>query len=434
MVETNGAFIADIEAREKAASGPNWLRAMRRAGRTRFEELGLPTPRQEEWRNTNVAPIVSMQFARPTATQPDLSALPAVARLELGGPRLIFAAGRFVAEASEIGDLPRGAWIGNLARAIEEIPDRLRPALERQDSGASAAFHALNAALFDDGAVIVIPEGLTLGAPIQIVYATGASEATASHPRTLIIAGKNSRFTVVESYVGTKGESYFTNAVSEAIIGENAAVEHLRIQQEGRQAYHISSGWSRQLRNSRYTTFNIDLGGKLARHDTRAVLDGEGGEANLYGLYVTRDEQHVDNHTTLDHAKPHCDSRELYKGILGGRSRSIFTGRIIVREDAQKTDAKQSNPNLLLSNEALAHTRPQLEIYANDVKCTHGATIGRMSEDSIFYLRSRGISESEARQMLVSAFAGEVLDHLPEGPLRATLQDEIDTRLEGAGH
>jgi len=247
----------------------------------------------------------------------------------------------------------------------------------------------------------------------------------------LIVAGKNSRFTVVESYVGADGGQYLTNAVSEALIGENAIVDHLRIQQEGDQAYHLSAAWSRQQRNSRYTNFTIDLGGKLVRHDTRSVLDGEGGEANLFGLCVTRGEQHVDNHTSLDHAKPHCNSRELYKGILRDRSRSVFTGRIVVREGAQKTDAKQSNANLLLSEEALAHTRPQLEIYADDVKCTHGATIGRMSDEAIFYFRSRGISEADARHLLVSAFAGEVLDHLPDGLLRETLQNEIAARLPG---
>lgn len=424
-------LLAHLDA-ARVETGPDWLRAIRKDGKARFENLGLPGPKEEAWRNTNLSAIVGTSFhgvdTAPVTIDPDT--LPAVARLALGGPRLVFGGCRFDEKLSSVEGLAKRIWIGSLSRAMQEIPDRLQEHLARIDEGASAAFHALNGALLDDGAVVIVPDDLTVEAPIEIVYASGASEPTATHPRTLIVVGRNSRCTVVETYVGTGGESYFTNAVSEVLVGDNAHVDHLRIQHEDESAYHIGTAWSRQGRDSRYTAFNIDLGAKLARHDTRAVLNGDGGNINLYGLYLTSGEQHVDNHTILDHARPHCDSRELYKGILAGRSRTIFSGRIIVRQEAQKTDAKQSNPNLLLSNEALAHTRPQLEIYADDVKCTHGATIGRMSDDAIFYLRSRGIGKAEAKQLLIRAYAGEVLEQVPVVPVREVLEAEINGRLQ----
>jgi Fe-S cluster assembly protein SufD len=252
---------------------------------------------------------------------------------------------------------------------------------------------------------------------------------TAAHPRSVIAAARGSRLQIVESHVALNGGVYLTNAVTDLFVADGASVDHCRIQLDSPRAFHVSGVHSRQTRDSRCTLHNLDIGGRLVRHDVVSILDGAGADCRLNGLFLTGEKQHVDNHTVLDHARPHGSSRELYKGILGGRSRAVFNGRIVVRPDAQKTDAKQSNPNLLLSAEALAHTRPQLEIYADDVKCTHGATIGRLDEEALFYLRSRGIAEADARHLMIASFAGEVLDGISIEPAREELERIVAARL-----
>lgn len=433
MTESTGFLdrFAELE-RRLAAEGPDWLRAIRARGTERFREVGLPTPGQEEWRDTRLGPLTSTTFspAETPATPSGSAELPAVGRLAHAGPRLVFVDGRFDAAASSAaGDVP-GLWVGTLQRALDEIPDRVRPLLEERTETAGVAFESLNDALFREGALVLAEDGATAEAPVRIDWLSGhAAEPTATHPRTLIAAGRGARLRVVETYLGVAPAVYFTNAVTTAVGGDDAEIDHIRIQQESEEAYHISTLRSSLARDGRYRLHAIDLGGKLVRNHLTARMGGAGAHCLLKGLYLTRHRQHLDNHTVLDHAEPHCDSRELFKGILDGKSRTVFSGRIVVRQDAQKTDAKQSNPNLLLSPDALAQTRPQLEIYADDVKCTHGATVGQMDEDAIFYLRSRGIDRTAARHLLIRAFAGEILETIESEPLRETLEREVAARL-----
>ena len=253
-----------------------------------------------------------------------------------------------------------------------------------------------------------------------------------SHPRVLIVAGAHSQASIVESYVASGAASYFTNTVTELAVGENAAVHHYKVQRESLESLHVGTLHARAGRDARVVCHSISLGGALARHDTTVVLDGEGGACALYGLYLADGARLVDHHTTIDHAKPHCASREMYKGIIGGHARAVFNGRIVVRPNAQQTDAKQTNKALLLSEDARINTTPQLEIFANDVKCTHGAAVGQMDEEAIFYLRARGLSELQARHLLIRAFAGEVVNQMPLEPLRARIDDEVVRQLPGA--
>ncbi len=423
----------DERRRELAGSGPDWLQQLRREASARFESLGFPTSRHEEWKSTNIAPLIRTPF-QPAASgdNPAESRLPEAARLSLGGPRLVFVDGHHIPELSSATDLPDGVWVGSLSQAVATVPTRVRPYLTRRGSDEGTAFAALNGSLFDDGAFVLIPRNVEMEHPIHLVYvSSGGPSPTASHPRTIIAAETGSRAVVVETYCGIDDGVYLTNALTDTFICDNASVEHYRLQCESPSASHVSTSKSHQTRHSIYVNHNIDLGAALARHDAVAVIDGEGAECRLNGLYMTHSGQHVDNQTVLDHARPHGDSRELYKGILDDKSRAVFNGRIVVREGAQKTDAKQSNPNLLLSEGARAHTRPQLEIYADDVKCTHGATIGRMNDDAIFYLQSRGIPRSEARDLLIEAFAGEVIDLVGVEVLRDFLGRCVSQRLAG---
>ena len=415
-----------------AVAGPDWVRALRESALRRFDTLGLPGPRDEKWRTTSVAPIAETEFApapRPDTTRIE-ERLPAAAKLDLGGPRLVFVDGHPIRELSNHDETPDGVWVGSLAHALETIPERVRPLLTRRDPAGLEAFDALNAALAVDGAVVLADAGADAGPPVQLVYlSTGDRGATASHLRTIVAAERQARLQVVETHAGLNGEVYLTNAVTDVLAGDDARIDHCRIQLEGPAAYHVSNLHSRQGRDSRIDLHNLNLGGRLVRHDVVSVLDGEGANCQLNGLYVTGEQQHVDNHTVLDHARPHGSSRELYKGVLGGRSRAVFNGRIIVRPDAQKTDAKQSNPNLILSTGALAHTRPQLEIYADDVKCTHGATVGRLDDEALFYLRSRGLSGTEARNLMIASFAGEVVERLKLPALRDEVERLLAARL-----
>jgi Fe-S cluster assembly protein SufD len=421
--------------RELGSTGPHWSRALRRSGRQRIEQVGLPTTRDEDWRTTSLKALAATDFV-PAALGPDPRLewkLPAVADLGLGGPRLVFVDGHFAPALSSLGPEVPGLWVGSLGRALDEIPDRVRPYLLRRDPTRAGAFDALNAAFHEDGAVVLAQAGANAAVPVHIVFAaSGGGRTTAIHPWNLIVAGSTVRLQVVETYVGPQDAVYLTNAVTDVVADDGAHVEHHRVQLEGSSAFHVSSVHGRQTRDSRCVLHQFDLGGRLVRHDVDAVLDGEGSDCRLHGLYLTDGEQHVDNHTVLDHARPHCASRELYKGILAGASRAVFCGRIVVRPHAQQTDARQSNRNLLLSAGALAHTRPQLEIYADDVKCTHGATVGRLDEDAVFYLRSRGIAEAEARNLMIAAFAGEVLERVDLDPLREELERAFAARLPRA--
>jgi len=290
---------------------------------------------------------------------------------------------------------------------------------------------ALNTALAADGAYLYIPDGVVFEHPIEVLYvaAGGGADAEIINARTLIVAGAGSQVRIVETYATIREGTYFTNAVTELFAGENAIVDHYKVQQEALGAFHIATMQINAQRSANVSSHSFSLGGRFVRNDVNAVLDGEGAEVTLNGLYLADGERLIDNHTTIDHAKAHCPSHEVYKGILGGRARAVFNGKIIVRQDAQKTDAKQTNRALLLSDNASINTKPQLEIFADDVKCTHGAAIGQLDEDAIFYLRARGLTYFEARDMLIHAFAGQIIDGVKVEALRTALEAELYAQL-----
>jgi Fe-S cluster assembly protein SufD len=352
---------------------------------------------------------------------------------------VVFVNGHYVPALSTLGALPRGARVESLRSSFAARADEMEPYLARVAPFEREAFTALNTAFLADGAYIRIPAHTILQEPIHVLFVSTGSDvapthasparSAMSHPRVLAVIGDESQASIVESYAGPDGACYFSNAVTEIALGEDAVLDHYKIQHESMQGYHVGTMHIRAQRNANFTSHSISVGGSLVRNDVVAVLDGEGVECTLNGLYLANEQRLVDNHTTIDHAKPHCGSREMYKGILADRARGVFNGKIIVRPDAQKTDAKQTNRALLLSEDAQINTKPQLEIFANDVKCTHGAAVGQLDDEAVFYLRSRGLSESEARHLLIHAFAADVVNRMPFEPIRTAIEDVLLRQL-----
>ena len=413
---------------------PAWLHPVRQAALESFSRLGFPTTHHEEWRFTSIAPITRVPFRLAEGDGKPLSD-ETLSRFTFGrweGIQLVFLNGFFAAELSSVTGMPKGMFAGSLAEALEEHADLLEFHLARYADASKETFAALNTAFTADGAFLYVPKGAVLEKPVHVLFvSTAGDQPTVSHPRSLVLAEANSQAQVVESYAGWNSEVYFTNSVTEIVAGENAFIDHYKLQRESLEAFHISTIQVQLDRNANVSTQSISMGGALVRNHVNAVLDGEGGEATLNGFYLVNGKQHVDNHTCIEHAKPRCSSREVYKGILDGRARGVFNGRIIVRPDAQKTDSKQTNKNLILSEEALVNTNPQLEIYADDVKCTHGATIGQLDADALFYLRSRGIDLESARHLLTYAFAGDFVNHIKIEPVRAELEKILFAGLAG---
>ena len=422
VAERQEPFVAAYERLKTSQKvGPAWLRDARAGAMRQFGEHGFPTTRHEDWRFTNISPIVETVFAAsgpaPTPAQIASHLFP-----EANAYVAVVAGGRFAPELSSLTGLPKDVVVGSLADALGSTSDRLQPALARIAVG-DHPFVWLNTGLFEDGVIVRVPAGTVLDRPIQIHIASdAATDPTVSHPRVLISAGENSQFTVIESYGGPEGQCYFTNAVTEVLVAPGAIVRHVKVQRESRKAFHVAGTFARLGRGSVFASHNVSLGGGIVRNDISAVMDGEGGEATLNGLYLADGDRLVDNHTVIDHATAHCPSHELYKGVLGGKARAVFNGKIFVREDAQKTNAKQTNKALLLSDDAQINTKPQLEIFADDVKCTHGAAIGQLDEDALFYLRARGIGRIDARDLLIRAFAGEVLQQVAPDAIRDRLE------------
>ncbi len=421
-----------------APSPSAWLSPLRQAGFASFAGAGFPTLNDEDWRFTSVAALAKLHFQLAGAVAvngAETQALAASVFAALPGPRLVFVNGRFSAPLSRLQPVAGGVRLESLAAALAQDSALLEQHLGQYAHPAGNAFAALNQARFTDGAFIFVPDGVALAEPVQLIYVSSAQVAGETIlPRNLVIAGANSRLTVVESYLSTTRAAYFTNAVTEIVAGANAAVEHVKVQDEAAAAYHMATIAGEFGRASKVRVHSFALGAKLSRNNIRTKLAGEGLECILNGLYLTRDEQLADHHMIVEHAQPHCASHEYFNGILDDKSRGVFHGRILVREIAQKTDAKQTNKNLLLSDDACADTKPQLEIYADDVKCTHGATIGQLNAESIFYLRSRGMSLDTAKQMLIHAFAGEIIERIQCEPARAVIDKLVWDRLEANPH
>lgn len=433
-VETKDIYLQAHADNAKRLAGYQlpWIAQTRERALAQFAEQGFPTTRDEEWRYTNVAPIQRSAF-RPAAK--DLAGLTAdqlqpFIFQDLSCHRLVFVNGHFVPQLSALGKLPGGVVVASLADAIDGGAAFLQRHLAHYAPIDRYGFTALNTAFLADGACIYLPREAMLANPVHLLFVSTASdEPVLAQPRNLVVAETNSRAAFIESYISLNGARYFTNAITELVIGENAAVEHYKLGQESAKAYHIGGVHVRQHANSRFISHNITVDGALVRNDIDVLFEAEGGECVLNGLYVANKRQHIDNHTRLDHAQPRCNSREFYKGVLDGRARAVFNGRIIVRQDAQLTDAQQENKNLLLSRDAEVDTKPQLEIYADNVKCAHGATVGQLDDDALYYLRSRGIDATTARHVLTYAFAKDVLNRMTLEPIRSYVENMLTVRL-----
>jgi len=420
----SGAFAEALEA-VAGLPAPELLQELRLKGRESFSALGLPSRRQEEWRFTGLKGLDERDFDVPSAVAARVDVTPW--RLD-GAHLLVFVDGIFSPDISEIGDLPDAVVVSNLVLGATSGSAAVARHLGSLAPLDKHPFAALNTALIADGAFIHLPAGLELERPIQMIFVSGSGERSIlSAPRILIVAEASSRVTVVEQHV-SEGAS-LSCPVSEIVLGERASLEHVIVQEEALSAHHLAVRQIQVAADGRYSAQAVSLGGALARTDIGVVLEGENAEASLDGLYLGDGGQQADSHLTMRHASPHCTSHQLYKGILGGGAKAVFNGRIIVDQDAQKTDANQSNRNLLLSDDAVVNSNPQLEIFADDVRCTHGSTVGQLDEEAVFYLRSRGIGRDEAIQLLTLAFAGEILDRIPLDELRERLEEVVAERL-----
>jgi len=423
-------YVETFARLEPTLESPPWLRDLRAKGLESFKRRGFPGLREEAWRFTRVKPIADAPLSMVEVYRPngfDAGVLTRETFDDAGCRRITVVDGHYAADLSRVGELPAGVVLTSLAEAVRTMPEAVEARLGALADG-EEPFVALNTAFIRDGAFLYVPDGVALEEPVHVVVAS-TGRYTVSHPRVLVVMGKNSAATVVESYVGT-GTGYFTNAVTEIAGGENSDLTHCKLQREADTAFHVATQQVRLSANGRFSTENISFGGALVRNDVNTVLDGEGIDCRVDGLYMAGERQHVDNHTFIRHAKPHCHSFELYKGILNGRARGVFNGRIYVDPDAQKTDAKQSNNCILLSDTARINTQPQLEIFADDVKCTHGATVGQLDQDAVFYMRTRGIDGAEARHILLYAFAGEVLERIGVDAIRSRLEKDLFDWLE----
>ena len=437
---------------ERLPAVPGWLRNLRQRGLSRFQALGFPTTRNEDWHFTSVAPIAERSFRlasvagradreegsdrressrRKADVVNSIGARAAdVARFGFGETSwhtMVFLNGTFSEDLSSW--LDGSVLVTSLSHAIDAGNPILEKYLGKIASFEQHTFTALNTAFIADGAVIEVPTETVVEQPIHLVFISDGEGV--SHPRNLIVAGSHSRATVIESYVSLRDGSYFTNAVTEIAVGEGAHVDHYKLQRESENAFHVGTVQAREERDGRFHSFSFAVGGSLARTNIYTSLNGDAATCTLNGLYLTDGSQHIDNQTSIEHIAPNCPSHEIYKGVLDGRSHGVFNGKVYVHPEAQKTDGKQSNNNLLLSPTARVDTKPQLEIFADDVKCTHGATVGRLDELAMFYLNSRGIGPDTARTLLTYAFAADVLETIELEPLRKQLEKMVLVRFAG---
>ena len=436
-LEAYGELIADRQERD-----PVWLRQLREDAWQCFHAKGFPTTHDEDWRFTNLATLAKTPFQRAVKGSVTVSAEQIEKfRVPGAGCRLVFVNGHFAPELSEVCDLPDTLEICSLERTIAKAmeggePEGCAPEGIEQHLGRYAhvrrdVFAALNTALWEDGAYLRVHRGAVIERPIHLLYVSaGAGAAIMTHPRTLVVAEPTSHAAVIEDYVSIGDETAFSNAVTELVAGQDAVVSHFLVERENLAAFNVSTLRLELARGTNVSSHSILLGGGLVRNNVHPVLAGEGAECLINGLFVGAGRQHLDNYMLVEHAQPQCSSRQFYNGILDDRARGVFHGRIVVHKDAQKTDAKQTNRNLLLSDDARIDTKPQLEIYADDVKCTHGATIGQIDEAQLFYLRARGIAEADARNLLLYAFAAECLDRMRDSAAREFAEKLIRERLQ----
>ncbi|MCH8108794.1 MAG: Fe-S cluster assembly protein SufD [Chloroflexi bacterium] len=424
-------YTSDYDSLQKRQEnkGPAWLHDIRERGMNSFSELGLPTARRgnEKWKYTNVGPIASATFSYPADASVDeatLAEIRRIAPLFAGSTSIVFVNGQLSESLSTLPNGANGIRAMSLAEAILSGDEVVERHLAKQASVEDDGFIALNTAFLHDGVFVHIPEGKSLESPLHLVFvSTEQEESTVSHPRVLIVAGPNSKATIIESYVGISQNRYFTNAVTEIVLEEGAEIDHHRLLMESEESYHVGVARVYQSDNSKFSSKAFEKGPAIGRYDLSVLLDGPGSYCDLYGLYMTSGRQHMDNYINIDHAKPYGTSRLYYKGILDGRSKAVFGGTVWVREGAIKTDSMQTDKNLVLSPNAEVDSKPALFIYADDVKCGHGATAGNISEDTVFYMRSRGIDLEAASRLLIYGFASEIIDTVRVDEFREYLEN-----------
>jgi Fe-S cluster assembly protein SufD len=429
-------YLAEFERFDQAGAGgqPSWVHPIRKAGMARFAELGFPTLHDEDWRFTNVAPIAQMPFLPQLDPQEHRLQIKDLAKfnfMNIKASRLVFVDGHFAGDLSNVLPQKNGAHIGSLASALAAHHPIIEKHLAQYARTEKNAFTALNTAFFTDGAFIHLPEKTASEFPVHLLFISSGREVDPTFfPRNLIVAEKGSELTLLESYVSLADKASITNAVTEFVAGEHSVIEHCKLQDESLSAFHMAALQVTLGRSANFISHSIAIGARLSRNNIHTALEGQGVECILNGLYLTKDQQLADHWMFVEHARPNCNSHEYFNGILDGHSKGVFHGRIYVHQAAQKTDAKQTNKNLLLSDDATVDTKPQLEIYADDVKCTHGATVGQLNEDAIFYLRARGLDLDTAKRMLIHSFAGEITERVRLRSAREELDQMVWDRLE----
>ena len=409
-------------------AAPAWVKERRETAAKHFAAVGFPTTRLEDWRFTNVSPIAEANWPLAQGGFAQAEALVSSVNVP-GAVRLAIVNGQFAASLSDLSALPKGLRIASLRDGARDATDGIETHLGQVFSLATHPFAALNTSLLDDGVAIMVTAGAVVETPIHIVIVTGGETPVAAHPRVLIVAGENSQVRVAQTFIGVPGSAYFNNAVAEVVVGPGALVQLYTDQRESDAAFHVANIQAHVGTKGVFESHAFATGARIMRHDIGIGLKGEGADCTMNGVYLADGERLMDTHTSLDHAMPHCTSHEIYKGILSGKSKAVFNGRIIVQLDAQKTDAKQTNRALLLSDEATINSNPQLEIFADDVKCTHGAAVGQLDEEALFYLQARGLTRADARDMLLHAFAGEVIEGLKIPALREQIETNFFARL-----
>jgi Fe-S cluster assembly protein SufD len=425
VVSSGAARYAEAFAAVEGLPAQTWLTELRHAAFAEFTAVGFPTTRNEDWHFTSVTPIAERTFKTAKAPATDLSVtdLAELATGDPSWPRAVFVNGRFDSSLSSIAGLGDGVKVMTLAAALKDNVDFVQVHLGRLAGWSAQAFTAFNTAFAQDGLAVHVPRGVKVALPLHLIHVTDANAAGAMiHPRLVVVAEPLSEFAIVESFVSHKGTEYFTNSVGEIAVGNGARVHHYKVQREARDAFHVGTLQVTQGRDSAFHSFSYASGAALSRTNIYTKLAGEAAETRLNGLYLIDGSQHADHQTFVEHIAPHCASRELYKGVLDGDAHGVFNGKVYVDPEAQKTDGKQTNHALLLSNTARVDTKPQLEIFADDVKCTHGATVGRLDDSALFYMKSRGIGAENSRALLTYAFAAEVLETIELDALREGLE------------
>ncbi len=424
--ETNyGAAFRESLVREEN----EWLKRMRENAFEIFTEVNFPKVQNEEWKYTNVAPIARENFEIAPPEKADLTKISELFSKTESENRVVFVNGKFNRELTNILDLPDGAKILNLTEAIadENFGLIVRKNFGKSVDAETNGFTALNTAFAGEGVFVFVPQNTKIELPIHLIFIT--DENTASFPRVLFVGERACEATLIESYLRTDETKYFTDSVVEISLADDAKLKHLRVQRESHNAFHVGTTAVNLNRASFYDSTNITLGARLSRHDIRVKFNAEGAECFVDGLYLVSGEQHADTHSVIDHALPNCHSHQNYKGIVDEKARAVFNGKVFVRENASGTDAKQSNKNLLLSNDARVDTKPQLEIFNDDVKCAHGATVGQLEEEELFYLLSRGLNESLARNLLTYGFAEEIINKIEIESIKKQLDEAVLNRL-----